>query len=155
MVEPAVPAKRLKKEISDVSVDSEGYPKDLETPEKKTLPKGEKSSSCTLAKGDMLSHSTLAKGMVNKRRRLLRKRMGSRVLPMSSSLDAGLEHAFGFKRKGRARRQKPWHLARPKPWQKARPKPWQKASPKPWQKARPKPWQKEAQAVAANHLGGD
>ena len=106
VVEPAVPAKRLKKEISDVSVDSEGYPKDLETPEKKTLPKGEKSSSCTLAKGDMLSHSTLAKGMVNKRRRLLRKRMGSRVLPMSSSLDAGLEHAFGFKEKRKGKKTK-------------------------------------------------
>ena len=103
--EPALPVKRLKKEISDVSVDSQGYPKDLETPEKSTLPKGEKSSSPTLAKGDVIRNSTLAKGMVNKRRRLLRKRMGSRVLPMSSSLDAGLEQAFGFKENSKKRKK--------------------------------------------------
>ena len=96
--EAGLPVKRLKKEISDVSMDSQGYPKDLETPEKETLPKGGKSSSSTQAIGDVLSNSTLTKGMVSKRKRLLKKRMGSRVLPMSSSLDAGLEQAFWLQR---------------------------------------------------------
>ena len=37
--EPALPVRSLKKEISDVSLDSEGYPKDLQTPQKKHLAK--------------------------------------------------------------------------------------------------------------------
>ena len=93
----------LKKEISDVSLDSEGYPKDLQTPQKNTLPKGEELSSPTLPKGDLLSKSSLAKGMAT-RRRLFRRKMGSRALSMSSALDAGLEHAFGFKKNSKKRK---------------------------------------------------
>ena len=101
--EPALPVRSLKKEMSDVSLDSEGYPKDLKTPEKSTLPKGEELSSPTLPKGDLLNKSTLAKGNAT-RRRLFRRKMGSRVLSMSSALDAGLEHAFGFKKKSKKRK---------------------------------------------------
>ena len=101
--EPALPVRSLKKEMSDVSLDSEGYPKDLKTPEKSTLPKGEELSSPTLPKGDLLNKSTLAKGMAT-RRKLFRRKMGSRVLSMSSALDAGLEHAFGFKKKSKKRK---------------------------------------------------
>ena len=100
---PALPVRSLKKEISDVSLDSEGYPKDLQTPQKNTLPKGEELSSPTLPKGDLLSKSSLAKGMAA-RRRLFRRKMGSRALSMSSALDAGLEHAFGFKKSSKKRK---------------------------------------------------
>ena len=103
VAEPALPVRSLKKEISDVSLDSEGYPKDLKTPDKSTLPKGEELGSPTLAKGKVSSSSTLAKGMAT-RRRLLRRKMGSRVLSRSGGLDAGLEHAFGLNKKCKKRK---------------------------------------------------
>ena len=91
---PALLVRRLKKETSDAPLDSQGYPKDLKNPQKSTLPKG-----------DLLSNSSLAKGMGTKRRSLLRRKMGSRVLSMFSGLDAGLEHAFGSKEKSKKRKK--------------------------------------------------
>ncbi len=77
----------------------------METPEKSTLPKGDLLSSPTLPKGTKLSNASLAKGMATKRRRLLRRKVGSRVVPMSSGLDAGLEHAFGLAEKSKKRKK--------------------------------------------------
>ena len=105
VVEPALPAKRLKKEISDVSVDSEGYPKIWRHQRKRPCQKVRKAAAAPWQKV-MCSATPPWQKEWSTKGKALEKRMGSRVLPMSSSLDAGLEHAFGFKEKRKGKKTK-------------------------------------------------